>query len=343
MRAQRCQSIDTQISAQEFRRLANGPDNRALARGIIASAILNNQAAAQAAVNAEASRHNLTNRLFPLSLAKPQRPRAAPHELQFDRPTEYLHDLSGEYPVTCHSRARAFLERYKTGQTPNPRSVPDMDALSLCMERELLPQRMAAQHESSAPSNDHSPEQQLAEAEKAWQALPASTDMLADARTRQIAAVMVEDDLYRLRQLSGRMDAAQQRVHLAAELATQQPHHASAMLVSNFILPTHIDGQTNPLNRFAENLNSEGRRRVRHDLGAPLKGDIEQYHRKTRECLTTCLKSHQTQQTLGDLFCLEGFDYLGAFALTGQCMTTLAKRFNDPLNFTLRPPATGKA
>ena len=95
--------------------------------------------------------------------------------------------------------------------------------------------------------------------------------MLSDARTRQIAAVMVEDDLYRLRQLSGRMDAAQQRVHLAAELATQQPHHASAMLVSNFILPTHIDGQTNPLNRFAKNLNSEGRRRVRHDLGAPLK------------------------------------------------------------------------
>ncbi|ERH53950.1 hypothetical protein O203_00300 [Ectopseudomonas chengduensis] len=343
LRAQRCQSIDTQISAQEFRRLANGPDNRALARGIIASAILNNPAAAQAAVNAEASRHNLTNRLFPLSLAKPQRPRATPHELQFDRPAEYLHDLSGEYPATCHSRARAFLDLYKTSQTPNPRSAPEMDALNLCMERELLPQRAAAQQKSSSSANAPSPEQQLAEAEKAWQALPASTDMLADARTRQIAAVMVEDDLYRLRQLSGRMDAAQQRVHLAAELATQQPHHASAMLVSNFILPTHIDGQTNPLNRFAENLNSEGRRRVRHDLGAPLKGDIEQYHRKTRECLTTCLKSHQTQQTLGDLFCLEGFDYLGAFALTGQCMTTLAKRFNDPLNFTLRPPATGKA
>ncbi len=343
LRAQRCQLIDTQVSAQEFRRLANGPDNRALARGILASAILNNPAAAQAAVNAEASRHNLSSRLFPLSLAKPQRPRAVPHELQFDRPTEYLHDLSGEYPATCHSRARAILDRYKTGQTPNPRSTPDMDALNLCMERELLSQRTAAQQQSSTSTNSSSPEQQLVEAEKAWQALPTSPDMLAEARSRQVAAVMVEDDLYRLRQLTGRLDAAQQRVHLAAELATQQPHHASAMLVSNFILPTHIDGQSNPLNRFAKNLDNEGRRRVHHDLGQPLKGEIAQYHRNARQCLTACLKSHQTQQALGDLFCMEGFDYLGAFALTGQCMTTLAKRFNDPLNFTLRPPATGKA
>lgn len=338
LRAQRCQRFDTLVSAQEFKRLGGGPDGRAMAQGLLAAILLNNASAMQPAAEAEARRRKLDSRLFPLSLAEPQRLRQPQYEMLFAHPAQYLHDLSGKYPDTCQRNARKLVDGYEAGQSPHLRTPPELDAVGLCLERALLPLRANTKPggKSTGQTQPANSAQALAEKESVWRAQPTVSDVLADARTRQIAGLLVEDSLYRFRQLRNRIEAAQELVFLAAERASSHPHHASALLVSNFILPPKIENQPNPLSRYAKVLDSEGHRRIRHALAEPLKAHAELCHGKARNCLGVCLKSSLHQQALGDLFCMDGFDYLGAFAFTGQCMAAMTKRLNDPLNLSFR-------
>lgn len=334
LRAQRCQRFSMQASAQQFKKLGAGPDGRALAQGLLLAILSQNAAAMQPAAEAEARRRSLNNRIFPLNLTEPQRLREPLYEPQFDHPTHYLHDLAGSYPAKCYQAAQKLVDGYEAGQAPHLRKAPELDPLAICLERKLLAMRPPQDQTQQTKQKER-----LEESAKNWQAQPAVADALADARTRQIAGLLVEDAVYRMRQLRDRIEAAQASVSLAAERASLQPHYASALLVSNFVLPLRIDGKANPLSRCAKALDAAGHERIRHVLAEPLGHHAQIAHGQARRCLASCLKEPSNQQALGDLFCLDGFDYLGAFALTGQCMASMAKRLNDPLNLSFRRKA----
>lgn len=335
LRAQRCQRFNMQASAQQFKKLGAGPDGRSLAQGLLLAILSQNASAMQPAAEAEARRRSLNNRIFPLNLTEPQRLREPLYEPQFDHPTYYLHDLAGGYPAKCHQAAQKLVDGYEAGHAPHLRKAPELDPLAICLERKLLAMRPPQDKTQQTKQKE-----KLEESVKNWQAQPAVADALADARTRQIAGLLVEDAVYRMRQLRDRIEAAQAAVSLAAERASLQPHYASALLVSNFVLPLRIDGKTNPLSSSAKALDAEGHERIRHILAEPLGHHAQIAHGQARRCLASCLKEPSNQQTLGDLFCLDGFDYLGAFALTGQCMASMAKRLSDPLNLSFRRKAT---
>lgn len=324
LRAQRCQAFEMQALPRQFRETAAGPDGRAMLQALLSAMVLNNQAAMTPAVNAEARRRNLEGRPFPLVLAAAQRPREPLYELQFEHPGHYLHDLAGNYPSTCQRQARALLDAYERGEGGNPRGAPELDPLTLCLRRRLAELRGTAV------------DTRQAEDEQAWQTQPAASDVLEEARQRQVAGILIEDPLYRLRQLRDRIDAAQQVVTLAAERASMQHHHGSALLVSNFILPLRVDGQPNPLSRFSKVLEQEGHQRIRHALAEPLNRHAGLCYGKAQRSLGDCFESARYQHALGDLFCLDGFDYLGAFALTGQCLAAMLKPASDPHRLSFR-------
>lgn len=332
LRARRCQRFSMLASAQQFKKLGAGPDGRALSQGLLLTILTQNAAAMQPAAAAENRRRSLENRIFPLNLAEPQRLREPLYEPQFDHPAHYLHDLTGGYPAKCYQAAQKLAEGYEAGQTPHMRNAPEFDPLAICLERKLLAKR---------PSQDQTHrKERLEESVKNWQAQPSVSDALADARKRQIAGLLVEDTIYRMRQLRDRVEATQATVSLAAERASLQPHYASALLVSNFVLPLRIDGKTNPLSRCAKALDTAGHERIRHILAEPIGRHARISHGRASRCLASCFKEPSNQEALGDLFCLDGFDYLGAFALTGQCMASMTKRLNDPLNLSFRRKAS---
>ncbi len=324
LRVQRCQAFDMQALPRRFGEMAAGPDGRALLQALLGAMVLNNQAAMAPAVSAEARRRNLEGRPFPLALAAAQRPREPLYELQFEHPGHYLHDLAGDYPSTCQRQAQALLDAYERGEHGNPRGTPELDPLSLGLSRKLAELRGTTVDAGQSDS------------EQAWKAQPAANDALAETRQRQVAGILVEDPLYRLRQLRDRVDATQQIITLAAERASMQPHHGSALLVSNFILPLRVEGRPNPLSRFSKVLEQEGHQRIRHALAEPLTRHASLCYGKAQRSLGKCFESARYQQALGDLFCLDGFDYLGAFALTGQCLAAMLKPASDPKRLSFR-------
>jgi hypothetical protein len=266
-------------------------------------------------------------RAFYLHNVPAHRPRDPAREWLFDQPLKYLHDLSGQYPVQSLRYAQQTHQRHERGE-PNPRPThpqqtqddlrPETGAWAVAVSETLH----ELQHVCSAID------------ERAhWQADPAETDMLAIAKQRQIAGVLIEDGLYRMRHLLARINQAQGVLQLCAQRATFHTHHASALLLQRMMVPPHIAGQSNPLHRFISKVSPEGRQQI----------DLSSGHH-ARQLANTCLKAAQDnlaawleqaphQHALGDHFCLEGLDYAGAFYLCSQLFVCLARTAEqqDPL------------
>lgn len=266
-------------------------------------------------------------RAFYLHNVPAHRPRDPAREWLFDQPLKYLHDLSGQCPVQSMQFAQQAHQGHERGE-PNPRSThaqqtlddlrPETGAWTVALAETL----QNLQHVCSAiDEREH------------WQADPAATDMLAMAKQRQIAGVLLEDGLYRMRHLLARINQAQAVLQLCAQRATFHSHHASALLIQRMMVPPQIGGQSNPLHRFISQVGQEGRQQI--DLCSG---------RHARQLANTCLKAAQdnlaawleqasNQHALGDHFCLEGLDYAGAFHLCSQLFVCLARTADqqDPL------------
>lgn len=240
-------------------------------------------------------------------------------EWLFDQPLKYLHDLSGQYPVQSQQYAQQVHQRHERGEsTPGPthpqQTQDDLRPETGAWAVELGDTLQNLQHVCSATNErEH------------WQAAAAETDMLATVKKRQIAGVLVEDGLYRMRHLLARTNQAQAVLQLCAQRATFHSHHASALLIQRMMVPPHIGGQSNPLHRFIGQVSQEGRQQI--DLCSG---------QHARQLAMTCLKAAQdnlaawleqaaNQHALGDHFCLEGLDYAGAFQLCSQLFVCLAR------------------
>lgn len=258
-------------------------------------------------------------RAFYLHNVPAHRPRDPAREWIFDQPLKYLHDLSGQYPAQSLQYAQQTHLRHERGE-PNPGPThprqtlddlrPETGAWTVALSETL----QNLQHVCSATGESAH-----------WQPDPAETDMLAMAKQRQIAGVLLEDGLYRMRHLSARINQAQAVLQLCAQRATFHSHHASALLLQRMMVPPQIGGQSNPLHRFISKASHEGRKQI----------DLCSGHH-TRQLANTCLKAAQDdlavwleqapiQQALGDHFCLEGLDYAGAFQLCSQLFVCLAR------------------
>ena len=256
---------------------------------------------------------------FYLQNVPAHRPREPAREWLLDQPLKYLHDLSGQYPVQSLQYAQQVHQRHERGE-PNPGPThpqqtqddlrPETGAWAVVLGDTL----QNLQHVCSATNErEH------------WQAAAAETDMLATVKKRQIAGVLVEDGLYRMRHLLARTNQAQAVLQLCAQRATFHSHHASALLIQRMMVPPHIGGQSNPLHRFISQVSQEGRQQI--DLCSG---------QHARQLAMTCLKAAQdnlaawleqaaNQHALGDHFCLEGLDYAGAFQLCSQLFVCLAR------------------
>lgn len=256
---------------------------------------------------------------FYLQNVPAHRPRAPAREWLFDQPLKYLHDLSGQYPVQSQQYAQQVHQRHERGEsTPGPthaqQTQDDLRPEAGAWAVELGDTLQNLQHVCSATNErEH------------WQAAAAETDMLATVKKRQIAGVLVEDGLYRMRHLLARTNQAQAVLQLCAQRATFHAHHASALLIQRMMVPPHIGGQSNPLHRFISQVSQEGRKQI--DLCSG---------QHARQLAMTCLKAAQdnlaawleqaaNQHALGDHFCLEGLDYAGAFQLCSQLFVCLAR------------------
>jgi len=266
-------------------------------------------------------------RAFYLHNVPAHRPRDPAREWIFDQPLKYLHDLTGQYPAQSLHYAQQTHQRHERGE-PNPGPThprqtlddlrPETGAWTVALSETL----QNLQHICSATGES-----------AYWQPDPAETDMLAMAKQRQIAGVLLEDGLYRMRHLLARINQAQAVLQLCAQRATFHTHHASALLLQRMMVPPQIGGQSNPLHRFISKVSHEGRQQI----------DLCSGHH-ARQLASTCLKAAQddlavwlelapNQQALGDHFCLEGLDYAGAFHLCSQLFVCLARTADqqDPL------------
>jgi hypothetical protein len=266
-------------------------------------------------------------RAFYLHTVPAHRPRDPAREWLFDQPLKYLHDLSGQYPLQSLQFAQQIHQRHERGESnPEPSHAqqtqddlrPETGAWTAVLGETL----QSLQHVCSATDE-----------RVHWQAAPVEIDVLATVKKRQIAGVLVEDGLYRMRHLLARTNQAQAVLQLCAQRATFHSHHASALLIQRMMVPPQIGGQSNPLHRFISQVSQEGRQQI--DLCSG---------RHARQLANTCLKAAQdnlaswleqasNQHALGDHFCLEGLDYAGAFHLCSQLFVCLARTADqqDPL------------
>tara|TARA_Y100001951_G_scaffold79685_1_gene67540 strand:+ start:1287 stop:5060 length:3774 start_codon:yes stop_codon:yes gene_type:complete len=240
-------------------------------------------------------------------------------EWLFDQPLKYLHDLSGQYPVQSQQYAQQVHQRHERGEsTPGPtharQTQDDLRPETGAWAVELGGTLQNLQHVCSATNErEH------------WQAAAAETDMLATVKKRQIAGVLVEDGLYRMRHLVARTNQAQAVLQLCAQRATFHAHHASALLIQRMMVPPHIGGQSNPLHRFISQVSQEGRKQIDLCSGQHARQLAMACLKAAQDNLAAWLEQAANQHALGDHFCLEGLDYAGAFQLCSQLFVCLAR------------------
>ncbi|AQZ93483.1 hypothetical protein ACFSB1_12575 [Halopseudomonas phragmitis] len=334
-RGRRCQPVAMRLSGEYFKSMESG-SGQVMAAGLLSALLTNNLQGLQAAAEAERQRRRIAGRVFPLAGIAPQRQRDDMFEYQFNEPTGYLLDLEGQYPLDKMEHAEQMLDAF-LHQQRFPRGELETDALNICMKRHVL-----ALQETDAEAEEQEQEhqqqcQQVVAAEQSWQNLERSPDMLAQVRDRKICGILVEDALYRMRQLKDRLTAIQTQINLSAQIAGQQEHFSSALLVDNYILSSRLGRGSNPLRRYAEALDGQGVRKVRRALAQPLKRNISECHEQIRTVLAECLDDTCYQETLADAFSQDDIQYTCTFALAGQALLATASVLRDPLKIMPTP------
>ncbi|TWD49389.1 toxin VasX [Pseudomonas sp. SJZ131] len=309
LRAQRCQSPALQCESQTFERLfEQQPDGPAMLEAFSAFNAWDAQAS-DTATKASITWRNLSARAFPLNLIAPQRARQSGFEYVLDHPGRYVCDLSGEFAAQRKTEAKACLDQWEQGTTPALPATFESSAWADCLAA-LLDQLLG-----KAPSADEA---------DLWLAQPTVVDVLAAARERGVCGVLLEDPRHRVRHLVSQIQQQQQLLARYAERASLHPHHASAVMVQQLIVPATIGGQKNPLHGCFDKVQEAGRRDINRFTATAERALLWQQLNMAQALLAECLQQPVTQQTLADHLSLEGFDYLAALFAVSQVFASLA-------------------
>ncbi|SDX79022.1 hypothetical protein SAMN05444064_1503 [Pseudomonas syringae] len=308
LRAQRCKSPDLSWSKERFTDLYKGkPDGAAMLKAF--SEFNAKDYAAQAVIaRVSATRLNLEHSAFPVSLAAPQRARQPGYERLLDHPARYLCDLSGQFPAESFRQAKAFLAQAARGT-----AAQDDGALELTAMADALLASLPAETQDETVDTD-----------TLWQAQPNADDVLTLARQRQVCGVLLDDACFRLRYLRQRIDTYQQLFGLCARLAIRQPHHASALLVQQLVVPRSIRGKENPLHATMASLHEPGRRAINQCTATVERAMVWRHMIGTQDTLVATLKQTGTVQMLADHLSLDGFAYVAAMYELSRTLATVA-------------------
>ncbi|MCF5559006.1 toxin VasX [Pseudomonas syringae] len=308
LRAQRCKSPDLSCSKERFTDLYKGrPDGAAMLKAF--SEFDAQDYTAQAVLaQVKATRLNLEQGAFPVSLAAPQRARQPGYERLLDHPARYLCDLSGQFPVESFREAKAFLAQAARGTTVQgikhlePTAMADALLASLPVE-------------TDGETND---------TYTLWEAQTNSVDVLSNARQRQVCGVLLDDACFRLRHLRQRVDTCQQLFGLCARQAIRQPHHASALLVQQLVVPRSIRGQENPLHATMAKLHEPGRQAINQCTATIERAMVWRHMIGAQDALVDSLKQAGTVQMLADHLSLNGFEYVAALYELSRTLASVA-------------------
>ncbi len=309
LRALRCQSPALQCESQTFERLFDQqPDGAAMLEAFSGFNLWDAQVS-DTATKASVTWRNLAARAFPVGLAAPQRARQSGFEYVLEHPGRYVCDLSGQFPVQRKTEAQACLDQWEQGSAPALSATFESSAWADCLAA-LLDQL----REKTAPADEAD----------LWQPQPTVTDVLEAARQRRVCGVLLEDPRHRVRHLVSQIQQQQQLLTLYAERASLHPHHASAVMVQQLIVPPSIDGQKNPLHACFDKVKEAGRRDINRFTATAERALLWQQLNMAQTLLAECLQQPVTQQTLADHLSLEGFDYLAALFAVSQVFASLA-------------------
>ncbi|WP_440784459.1 toxin VasX [Pseudomonas syringae] len=308
LRAQRCKSPDLSCSKERFTDLYKSkPDGAAMleafsefdAQDYVAQAVL---------AQVKATRLNLEQSAFPASLAAPQRARQPGYERLLDHPARYLCDLSGQFPVESFREAKAFLAQAARGTT-----VQGIKHLELTAMADALLASLPV--ETDGETND---------TDTLWEAQPNAVDVLSNARQRQVCGVLLDDACFRLRHLRQRVDTCQQLFSLCARQAIRQPHHASALLIQQLVVPRSIRGQENPLHATMAKLHEPGRQAINQCTATIERAMVWRHMIGAQDALVDSLKQAGTVQMLADHLSLNGFEYVAALYELSRTLASVA-------------------
>lgn len=308
LRALRCTNPDLYCSKARFKELyKNKPDGKFMLEAF-SSFDMQNAINQRNVTLAKAVRYNLDLMVFPVSLAAPQRSREPGYEWLLDQPALYLCDLSGQFPVHAYQQAKDFLAYAAKGVT-----LQD----TLRLELTAVTDALLASLPGSTAQEPHNPVE-------LWAAQANVSDVLANARRRQICGVLLEDPRYRLRHLQRRIETHTQLFGLCARRAMQHPHHSSALLVQHLIAPRTIQGQPNPLHEGMTRLSETGKRNINCSTATVERTQVWQHMSTAQELVALSLSQASTQQTLADHLSLNGFDYVSALFELSRTLAAIA-------------------
>ncbi|HEX8541659.1 MAG TPA: hypothetical protein VF671_08140 [Pseudomonas sp.] len=304
LRRQRCQSPDLRVSKERSKTaFANRPDGVAMLDAFSNFNVRDkdNQAAAG---RAHITWLNLNRGAFPLSVPAPQRARQTGFEWMIDQPARYLCDLSGEFLANAFSAARKHVQLCEAGTAPYVPLPLEVGAWAQCLEHIVDPN---TQGDAGL-----------------WTAQPPAPDVLQTARSRALYGVMLLDTQYRLRHLSTRIYDQRHLLELCAARTQRYPHHASALLVQQLIVPQSIGGKKNPLHQQLDMLKEKSRLDINRFTASSERAQLWRQQEMSQALLSECLQQRQTEQCLADHLSLDGFKYAAAFHFVSQLFVTLA-------------------
>ncbi|MFJ7797939.1 toxin VasX [Pseudomonas sp. NPDC096950] len=309
LRAQRCQSPALQCESQTLERLFDQqPDGQAMLEAFSGFNLWDAKAS-DAATKASITWRNLAARAFPVSLIAPQRARQSGFEYVLEHPGRYVCDLSGQFAAQRKTEAEACLDQWEQGATPALPETFESSAWADCLATLL------DQLRGKTPNADDA---------DLWQPQPTVVDVLEAARQRRVCGVLLEDPRHRVRHLVSQIQQQQQLLTLYAERASLHPHHASAVMVQQLIVPATIGGQKNPLHASFDKVKEAGRRDINRFTATAERALLWQQLNMAQSLLAECLQQPVTQQTLADHLSLEDFDYLAALFAVSQVFASLA-------------------
>lgn len=312
LRRSRCQSFDLRASREKFQGLYQGKPNGQEMLEAFSQYDIHDYAKKTAAERATPTRRNLAMHVFPVSLAAPQRTRSPGYEWLLDHPGRYICDLSGKMPEDAQKAAQAFSDSCERASPSTPDSLLESGALQACVERHL-PTTQTDADNTAAQS-----------ALELWQAQAAEPDVLQGARTRQLCSVLLEDPFYRIRHLKQRVETQQQLLQTCINRASLHPHHGSALLVQQMVIPPTVGGQKNPLHESIKKISERGKRDINRFTATPERILAWNDLGYSQQTLSRCLDAPLHQQALADHLSLDGFEYLAEFYFASQLLPLLA-------------------
>jgi hypothetical protein len=266
-----------------------------------------------------------SGRLLTAERLTPQRERSASLEMQIAHPPLWTEDLSGSVLSSLYQQALSEQQRFDGGGSDAVNGAwneANRDDSPLKREVGLR----AAAVESVCQANRSTPVQMEEASEPpVWEELPEGSDILEDARQREIPGLVIHDPLFELRHALSQTQLAQNYLALLLERCASRPHFRSAVLVQKRVMPERIGGESNPLRRFASQPALRYLGGEFHTSVATLARDIAhrlwEFHQNR---LADLLGNAAYQRILADYFSLEGGDYISGFCLAEQCFTALS-------------------